>query len=167
VQLIVPFRHWLYPGDASWTEEGHLFAWRMKLRDKRGRVIFWLTDPVSGTIWRHDPRQQLPRWQADVMAYSPDLILQYSHFLADHMRRRGYAEIQVRVRAVQSLNGRQPQLFINPRIDLATEQRSIRHAAWIMPLVEPLPAERPWLAKSSRPASRPLRPAGVTATSAH
>ena len=31
-QLLVPLRHWLYPGTVSWTEEGHRFSWHMKLR---------------------------------------------------------------------------------------------------------------------------------------
>ena len=32
VQVVLPLRHWLYPGDVAWSEEGHRFAWRMKLR---------------------------------------------------------------------------------------------------------------------------------------
>lgn len=34
-QLLVPFRHHLYPGNVSWTEEGHRFSWHMKLRIKQ------------------------------------------------------------------------------------------------------------------------------------
>ena len=33
-QLFLPLRHRLYPGNVSWTEEGHLYAWHMKLRGK-------------------------------------------------------------------------------------------------------------------------------------
>jgi vitamin K-dependent gamma-carboxylase len=33
-QTLVPFRHWLYPDNVSWTEEGHRFSWHMKLRSK-------------------------------------------------------------------------------------------------------------------------------------
>ena len=43
-QLILPLRHWLYPGSVSWTEEGPLFAWHMKLRSKSGRVRFYVMD---------------------------------------------------------------------------------------------------------------------------
>ena len=39
IQILVPLRHWLYTGNASWTEEGHRFSWHMKLRSKQG----WLT----------------------------------------------------------------------------------------------------------------------------
>ena len=43
VQCLVPFRHWLYPGSVHWTEEGHLFAWHMKLRYKSGHAAFRAT----------------------------------------------------------------------------------------------------------------------------
>jgi vitamin K-dependent gamma-carboxylase len=38
--LTIPFRHHLYPGDVAWTEEGHKYAWRMKLRSKHGYGYF-------------------------------------------------------------------------------------------------------------------------------
>jgi len=38
-QLIMPLRHYLYPGNVSWTEEGHRFSWRMKLNRKTKRIV--------------------------------------------------------------------------------------------------------------------------------
>ena len=40
LQLLLPLRHFLYPGNVSWTEEGHNFSWHMKLRSKQARVSF-------------------------------------------------------------------------------------------------------------------------------
>jgi hypothetical protein len=37
-----------------------------------------------------------------------------------------------------SLNGRQPQLLIDPNVDLAKEQVSLLPARWILPLTTPL-----------------------------
>ncbi len=48
VQCLVPLRHLLYLGNVSWTEEGHRFAWHMKLRDKQGRADFVAVDPTTG-----------------------------------------------------------------------------------------------------------------------
>ncbi len=43
-----------------------------------------------------------------------------------------------------SLNGRKPQLFIDPHIDLARERRKwFEPYPWVLPLIEPLP-ESPW-----------------------
>ncbi len=36
LQLLIPLRHFLYPGNVHWTEEGHRFSWHMKLRNKVG-----------------------------------------------------------------------------------------------------------------------------------
>ena len=52
VQLLLPLRHYLYPGNVSWTEEGHNFAWHMKLRTKVGEAVFTVTHPAVG---RHGP----------------------------------------------------------------------------------------------------------------
>ncbi len=46
-QVLFPLRHLLYPGTPSWTEEGHRFAWQMKLRDKHGTITFILRDPKT------------------------------------------------------------------------------------------------------------------------
>ncbi|RPH84006.1 MAG: vitamin K-dependent gamma-carboxylase, partial [Planctomycetaceae bacterium] len=48
LQLLLPFRHRFYQGDPSWTERGHLFAWRMMLRGKTGGVRFYVTDREAG-----------------------------------------------------------------------------------------------------------------------
>ncbi|MGH2570150.1 MAG: HTTM domain-containing protein [bacterium] len=48
VQVLVPLRHFLYPGNVSWTEEGHCFSWHMMLRDKEGAAKFRVTTPGPG-----------------------------------------------------------------------------------------------------------------------
>jgi hypothetical protein len=37
-----------------------------------------------------------------------------------------------------SLNGRQPQLLVDPNVDLTKEQVSVLPARWIVPLTTPL-----------------------------
>jgi vitamin K-dependent gamma-carboxylase len=137
-QVLLPFRNWLYPGNVAWTEEGHRFSWRMKLRDKSHRIIFIAHSPSSGRTWALAPRDYLTGRQEDALDGHPDMIIQLAHHMADDMRARGHADIQVRVRALTSLNGRQPQDMIDPSIDLTTRHRSIWPADWIVPLTEPL-----------------------------
>jgi vitamin K-dependent gamma-carboxylase len=139
LQLVVPLRHLLYPGNVSWTEEGHRFAWHMKLRDKEARARFTVTDPADGTRWTVRPSEYLTRLQTAKMAGQPDMILQFAHHLAEEARREGRAAVQVRARVMASLNGREPQLLVDPEVDLAAEPRSLRRASWILPLQQPLP----------------------------
>ncbi len=50
-QLLFPLRHFLYPGNVSWTEEGHRFAWHMKLRIKTAaRSEFTITDQQGNLL---------------------------------------------------------------------------------------------------------------------
>ena len=68
------------------------------------------------------------------------MILQFSHYLAEQKRREGYESVEVRARVMASLNGRKPQLLIDPTADLTKERLSLLPARWILPLTEPLPA---------------------------
>jgi hypothetical protein len=46
--------------------------------------------------------------------------------------------VQIYVRALTSLNGRQREDLIDPTVDLTTKQRTIWPADWMLPLNEPL-----------------------------
>jgi hypothetical protein len=137
LQLLVPLRHHLYPGDVAWTEEGHRFSWRMKLRDKEAHAVFVLTDPASGRTWTVDPLEYLFPWQREEMVSRPGMILQFSHFLAREKRKEGYRDVEVRAFVPASLNGRNPQLLVDPALDLTRERRTLTPARWILPLAEP------------------------------
>ncbi|HEU4713208.1 MAG TPA: HTTM domain-containing protein [Pyrinomonadaceae bacterium] len=138
VQLVFPLRHYLYPGNVSWTEEGHNFAWHMKLRTKDGDAVFTVTHPGSGQTWTIKPEDYLASHQVTKMTTKPDLLVQFSHFLEEEKRRQGYDDVEVRAHVMVSLNGRQPQLLIDPNVDLTKEEVSLLPQRWIVPLTTPL-----------------------------
>ena len=74
-QVALPLRHYAYPGNVRWTEEGYLFAWRMMLTEKTGHVVY----RVNGTIDTEEemvyPEEYLTPSQVERMSYQPDLIL--------------------------------------------------------------------------------------------
>ena len=117
LQLLLPLRHHLYPGNVSWTEEGLYFAWHMKLRSKNARALFFVTDPESNKTWTVDPRDYLSRWQVRKMSTRPDMILQFSHHLAREKRKEGYEQVEVRAKVMASLNGRRRQLLVDPTVE--------------------------------------------------
>jgi vitamin K-dependent gamma-carboxylase len=139
VQLLVPLRHFLYPGDSAWTREGDRFAWHMKLHRWEGRAMFYATDPVSGQTWEIDPLKDLTTRQAVHTALYPDIALQFSHIIAESFRAEGYEQIEVRANAMVSLDGRNYKPLIDPTVDLAAQPRTLAPASWILPLEEPLP----------------------------
>lgn len=138
-QVLFPLRHFLYPGKVSWTEEGHRFAWRMKLRDKEAFADFTILDPVSKRSWYVEPEPYLTEKQARKMPTQPDMILQFAHFLEKKWKQDfGLNDVEVRVNNYVSLNGREPAPMVNPSIDLTKMERNLSHAEWILPLHEPL-----------------------------
>jgi HTTM domain/Vitamin K-dependent gamma-carboxylase, lumenal domain len=137
-QLLVPLRHFLYPGDVGWTEEGHLFAWHMMLRSKQAKAEFFATDPASGRSEKINPGDFLTPRQLSKFSRWPDMVLQFSHYVANEFRKQGYPQIEVRARVLASLNGRKSQLLIDPTVDLAAQSRTLKPTPWIIPLQEPL-----------------------------
>lgn len=130
-QLLVPLRHWLYPGDVAWTEEGHRFSWRMKLRAKTGWLVLQVVDRETGDTWWVDPRDDLTPRQWRKLVATPDMGLQYVHHKRDELRAEGvdaaiYADWEC------SLNGAPPALLVDPEIDLAREEASLGPARWIL-----------------------------------
>ena len=137
IQIAIPLRHHFYPGEVSWTEEGHNFSWHMKLRDKEIHYIeFYVTDPTTGKTWEIDPLDELTKRQYKKMSARPDMILLYAHHIADELRQDGYDQIEVRVEVLTSLNDREPQLLIDPSVNLAAQTRTLLPKTWILPLKE-------------------------------
>jgi hypothetical protein len=137
LQLLIPFRHLLYPGNVDWTEQSHRFSWRMKLRDKRGEVRFVARDPASGRTF---PIEELdaaftPR-QRRMLEHDPDMIRQAAGYLARRLREAGLGRFEVRAVTSISFNGRPSQPLVDPEVDLAATPRSWGPAPWIVPLRE-------------------------------
>jgi hypothetical protein len=136
VQFAVPLRHFLYPGDVNWTEEGHRFSWRMMLREKSGDVVFIATQLATGATFPVDPQAYLTHSQIASMKPRPDMLLQFCHWVADDISRT-MGPVEIRVRALLSLNGRPEQWLIDPDVNLAEQPRNLWPAPWIVPRARP------------------------------
>jgi hypothetical protein len=140
LQLLLPLRHWLYPGEVSWTEEGHRFAWHMKLRDKEARLELKVIDPRTGQIWNINLAEDLTADQIEKMGIRPDMILQYTHYLREKLVQTGLDNPIIIANAWASLNGRSFQQLIDPRLNLAQVQpHPFAPSPWILPLTTELP----------------------------
>lgn len=138
VQALLPLRHHLHPGNPSWTDEAHEFAWHMKLRDKSARVTFVVVPEGAGAQAARvlDPRPLLNDAQLVHMAIRPALIRQFARHVADLERARG-REVAVHADVRVSLNGRAFEPMIDPRVDLAADHP---REPWILPSTLPLRA---------------------------
>jgi hypothetical protein len=134
LQIALPLRHWLYPGNVDWSEEGHRMSWRMMLRNKTGSASFRVVDAASGESWRVDTGQLLGAKQASRIATRPDMLWRFARILRDRYAREG-RDVEVHVSTRVSLNGRPPRPLVDPDIDLARAPwRWIAPQPWILPL---------------------------------
>jgi len=67
------------------------------------------------------------------------MVWQFAQFLARIMPRSGPEPLRVEVRMLVSVNGRKPQLFLDPNVDLAAEPYPFVRPRWLLQLHEPLP----------------------------
>jgi vitamin K-dependent gamma-carboxylase len=135
LQLLVPLRRFVYPGNVLWTEQGYRFSWNVMLMEKSGSAEFRIVDRTSGQPSVVDPRSILTRSQTKAMATQPDMVLSFAHALAAREHARG-REVAVYADVFVALNGRAPARLIDPRVDLARERDSFANKPWIVPAPE-------------------------------
>lgn len=137
-----PLRCNFMSGDSSWHERGHLFSWRMMLRAKEVGIGYAILDPLTGTAANVDHKQFLVAEQSEKFARDPELVRQFAHFVADQFEADTGRRPEVYAFVLASLNGRKPQLLIDPNHNLARASRgALRQPGWVLPLTETLPAK--------------------------
>lgn len=133
-QIGIPLRHWLYPGNLLWTEEGFRFSWNVMISEKNGMVEYKVVDEASHQQWLEDPKKYLKPWQYKQMSTQPDMILEFAHYLAKLYGQRGHPHVKIYADTLTSLHGSLPSPLINPDIDLVNVRDSILPKPWIMPM---------------------------------
>jgi vitamin K-dependent gamma-carboxylase len=137
MQLALPLRHFAYPGDVLWNEDGMRFAWHVLVRVKKGSVTFVakLRDGKQFEIPVHNyltPRQERE------MGGQPDLVLQLAREIGRDLEARGYRDFAIHAETRVSLNGRAPAAMIDPAVDLL-EIRDIGPRTWVLPAPDVTP----------------------------
>lgn len=133
IQLLLPFRYLLYPGELFWTEEGFRFSWRVMLIEKAGYANFKVVNGKTGERFYVDNTDFLSSFQEKQMATQPDFILEYAHFLKNHFESQGHQNIEIYVESYVALNGRRSQPYIDPSVNLVEQTESFKHKDWILP----------------------------------
>jgi len=132
LQLLIPFRYMLYPGELFWTEEGYRFSWRVMLMEKAGYANFKIVNPENGQRFYVDNTEFLTRFQEKQMSSQPDFILEYAHFLEDYYQQQGIEDPEIYVESYVALNGRRSQPYVNPDVDLTEIEPSFKHRNWLL-----------------------------------
>jgi hypothetical protein len=142
IQILLPLRYLLYPGELFWTEEGYRFSWRVMLMEKAGYTTFKIVDGETGKYFMVDNKDFLTSFQEKQMSFQPDFILEYANYLGDYFKSQGHKNIEVYIESFVALNGRMSTRFINPKIDLYQEKESFQHKNWILPFTSTITIQR-------------------------
>ena len=134
VQGLLPLRHFLYPGNPSWTEEGHRFAWHMKLRSKKGYITYRVHNKKQESWTTIVLSEYLTRRQIRKLVAQPDMILQFAQHLKRKFDPEGDQGLEVYVDHQASLNGRPYYPLIDDDVDLLKVKWGIAPSTWINPL---------------------------------
>ncbi|MCC6508901.1 MAG: HTTM domain-containing protein, partial [Pirellulaceae bacterium] len=119
------------------------FSWRMMLRGKSVVLGFVIKDKVNGRVLDGKINRFLGPDQSEKFGRDPEMILQFAHFLGAEYQATTGRPAAVHVLALASLNGRKPELLVDPNVDLTKEPRGWYARSWVMPQREPLRRE-PW-----------------------
>jgi hypothetical protein len=142
LQVATPLRAHLYPGDVLWHEQGMRYSWRVMVREKNGSIRYRVRWRDADREVQVLPSQYLTSHQEREMSGQPDMILQLAQRIAGDFESRGHENVEVRVDALVSLNGRRAAPMIDPEVDLAHEPDTVAVMPWIAPSPpgDPLPA---------------------------
>lgn len=139
IQILIPLHPFLLSGGSQWAFMQHRFCWRMMLQRQSSRGYFYVTDPTTDRTNRVGPSDFLTPLQMVRLYWQPDTVLQCAHYLAGTMPRMGAKPLTVQARIFVSVNGRRPELFVDPKVNLSAESRGLLAPRWVLPTHESLP----------------------------
>ena len=146
-QVLSPLRLYFYPGNVFWTEYGHRYSWRMKLRDKQcdGELYTyipstkeWFEFPLNGMITARQYQKFTSR---------PEFIAQGVELATKELMAQANKTSEMYVYVACRVNYREAAMLTNPRINLNERDKWTWPYDWItdMPeLTEAQEAELPW-----------------------
>ncbi len=137
IQIVLPLRHIVYPGDVLWNEDGMRFAWHVVVREKQGSITF-IARFANGRRLEVPPTKYVTPRQEREMAGQPDLILQLARRVATDLEDRGYRDFTLHAETQVSLNGRAPHPMIDPEVDLRS-LTDVGPRDWVLPAPEEPP----------------------------
>mmetsp|Transcript_6709 Transcript_6709/g.10161 ORF Transcript_6709/g.10161 Transcript_6709/m.10161 type:complete len:224 (+) Transcript_6709:435-1106(+) len=138
--IFFPLRHYMYPGDVTWNEYGHLYSWRMKLRDKN--CIFddiWTTHNNKNVSVMDVLTKEFTARQIKKADSRPDFLSFIAHVLSgkvgDERERQGEerGEVPIYMDVKCQLNYGPVAQFTDPNFNIASHPTYEWPYPWVLP----------------------------------
>jgi hypothetical protein len=135
----------MYKGDLFWTENGYRFSWRVMLMEKTANSTFYIIDKDESSEIEINNADFLTKNQEKMMATQPDMILQYSNYLAQVFKdtavtRYGhemkFSQPEVNAEIYITLNGRPNQQYVSKETNLIAVDKNENPLNWLVPFNE-------------------------------
>ncbi|MFT7589693.1 MAG: hypothetical protein ACI959_001913 [Limisphaerales bacterium] len=117
LQILIPIRSHLYPGDIKWHEKGYRFSWRVMLMEKSGHTSFSIADNKENRSTIRSEEYLTPQ-QEKMMSTQPDMIVQFAHYLSKKAEEQNIACTAVNANSYVSINGKRSQQYLDPVVNL-------------------------------------------------
>jgi hypothetical protein len=134
----------------------------MRIYDRDAEGVFTVVWPETGERLEINPRDVMSDRQAHAVLTRTDLIHDFARKLEARAREAGAPDVEVYARIEKSLNGRPPQLYVDPATDLtAVPYAWFGPDPWVLPVetrvaedrlpawFPPLPLQKPEPASGS------------------
>lgn len=118
IQIILPLRHYFYKGDFFLTEQGFRFSWHVMLIEKTAMIDFIVVDKDTDKKWVINPNTYLTPLQVKMMSTQIDMILQFTRYLEEIYKMKGFKNLEIYNESYVSINGKPSVKFIKPEINL-------------------------------------------------
>uniref|UniRef100_A0A7S4JHQ9 HTTM-like domain-containing protein n=1 Tax=Paramoeba aestuarina TaxID=180227 RepID=A0A7S4JHQ9_9EUKA len=135
---LFPLRHHFYPGYVAWNEYGHLYSWRMKLRDKNCEIRDVIaTDPRTGNNFTAKKvfNAQFSKRQISALRSRPDFLSTGAHATSKALQEMNKIDLHVPVYLDVwcQLNFGPLTQFTNPEFDMASHETFDWPYPWLQP----------------------------------
>ena len=136
IQLILPIRQAAFPNLVGWTGDGHRFSWRMRVYSKQVEGGYLAVHPETGNQYSVDPVEFMGARSATYIMTRADLSRDFAIWFEKRLQTfGGWPSARIYARYTVIFNGRPPQAFIDPTVDLTDVERNMWGPdTWIMPL---------------------------------
>lgn len=134
--LLFPFRQFFYKGRADWTGKAQFFSWHMKSQHREVDMLqLYFHHPQTNEKIAVPMRDYLIYEQWYTMAYHPEMLVQFAHFLEKDLKKKaGFNEVKITADCRVKFNGKSSHHVVDTNLNLVKIKLDVLAPNnWVLP----------------------------------